>query len=117
MVHLQLLLDKRKEINEIFAAYGDFAIKILGSADPAYATRDPDVEILANLDGTRDDDIIVYATKTSQIFTLIRAIERHDFCMDVILKLRALLGCKVNVVDERGLETYYPVTYSRMHRS
>ena len=112
MFQPRLLLEKRKEINEIFAVYGDFAVRILGSADPADSDREPDVEILLNLDETRDDDILVYASKTSKISVNIRAVERHDFCMDVMFKLKALLDCSVNFVDDRSLKNNYPATYS-----
>lgn len=116
MIEPQHVLSKRKEIYELFAEHGDFHVRIVGSANPDYQDRTADVEILLNLDENRDDDIVVLVCPDSQVLAQIRAIERHDFGMDVLLRLRALLNCSVNVVDEGGLRHGYPVTYSVLRR-
>ncbi|MBS1991517.1 MAG: hypothetical protein JSS83_13425 [Cyanobacteria bacterium SZAS LIN-3] len=116
MIEPQHVLSKRKEIYELFAEHGDFHVRIVGSANPAYPDRAPDAEILLNLDENKDEDIVVLVGQDSQVLVQIRAIKRHDFAMDVLLRLRALLNCSVNVVDEGGLRHGYPVTHSALRR-
>jgi hypothetical protein len=112
MFNPEVLSNKRREINEIFAAHGDFTVSILGSTEPDLISQAPDVEIVLNMDEIQDDDIVVFITKNSQVIQNIPPHERHDFCMHVFIQLKLLLGCKVNVVDERGLQSSYPATYS-----
>lgn len=114
--HPENLLEKHKEINEVFAAHGDFAVSILGSLATKTTGRKPDIEILINLDEAKEEDLLVCCTKDSQVIQAIHPHERHGFCVDVFVQLKLLLGCNVNVVDERGLQSTYPKTYSKLQR-
>ena len=83
----------------------------------------PDVDILINLDETRNDQIVVCIHKPAR-FTRkpfgdggpVRPTECLDASMDLISKLNDLFRCSVNVLDERGLESFYPLTYLSMKR-
>lgn len=114
---IHILLARRKDIDEIFAAHGKFSVAILSLEKRDGGVPNPDIQILVNLDEVKEEGVIVCVTKNSQVLQKIPATQRHDFCMAVMLKLSALLGCSVDVVDELGLESFYPHTYSTIYRS
>ncbi len=112
----QLLVDNVIEIRKIFADYGDLDVRIFGSSEEL--SLDSDVDVLINLDSSPTDGCIVCIRKPSRFVRKpfgdgpVRAEECSDVSMDLVLKLRSLLGCAVEVVDERGLKNFYPNTYS-----
>ena len=115
MFHPEEILEKRKEINEIFAHHADFVVQIFGTTDPSVdSEREADFDILINLDELKNEDIVVCGLKTSNTIQTIHANRRHDMVLDIMFKLQALLDCTINIVDECGLQTFYPMTYSKL---
>jgi predicted nucleotidyltransferase len=114
----ELVYQKRQEIISIFAEYGDIRVRFPGSAEASDLGGSPDVDILVNLDKSRDQSFIICIRKLSSFVRkpfgqgAVRAEDSHDVCMDLISKLTIVLGCKVNVVDERALRNFYPITFS-----
>jgi hypothetical protein len=67
MFQPQLLLDKRNEINEVFADFGDLDVRISVSGEAGDFNEDSDVDVLENLDKATDgdQDIVVCIRKLS----------------------------------------------------
>jgi uncharacterized protein len=78
---LQLLQAKREAILQIANKHGAYNVRIFGSVARGEATPDSDVDFLVNLEQGRS--LLDHAA--------------------LILELKALLGCKVDVATERGL--------------
>lgn len=118
MIESSHLINKRDQINAIFSAYGDLCIRLANKKSSDLNA--PDVDILLNLDQSTDEQVIVCVHTLARFDRKpfgdgpIRAQDSFDLTMDLMAKLQQLLGCKVNVVDARGLKTYYPVTHSAM---
>ena len=121
MIKPSFLIDKHIEIESIFSAYGSLCIRLEGQEYKSEAV--PDVEILLNLAPPRDEKFIVCINTLAGFDRKpfgegpIRAQDSFDMTMDLMMKLKSLLGCKVNVVHIKGLKNFYPVTYSAMKRS
>lgn len=81
---LQELLAKRDEILKIADRHGAFNVRIFGSVARGEADLQSDVDVLVDYDRTR---------------------RTPWFPMGFIEELEALLGCKVDVVTEKGLKS------------
>jgi len=81
---LQDLLMKRDEILEIADRHGAFNVRIFGSVVRGEADLQSDVDVLVNYDRTR---------------------RSPWFPMGLIAELEAVLGCRVDVVTEKGLKS------------
>ena len=81
MVIDQLLKSKREEILRIAARYGARNVRVFGSVVRGEATPDSDLDVLVDLEPGRS--LLDHA--------------------GLLLDLEQLLGCKVDVVTERGL--------------
>jgi len=81
---LQDLLMKRDEILEIADRHGAFNVRIFGSVVRGEADLQSDVDVLVNYDRTR---------------------RSPWFPMGLIAELEAVLGCRVEVVTEKGLKS------------
>lgn len=110
----QKLIDKKKEIHEIFAAHGDFVVRTFGSKFPSSTDRDADVDALVYLEEDNQFDVIFCVAMNSKAVGRIPATQQNDFCWSVIFAAQALLDCKVNIVNERALERNYPKTYAKL---
>ncbi|HEY9776234.1 MAG TPA: hypothetical protein V6C81_20900 [Planktothrix sp.] len=116
---IEIIADRRPQIEEIFSNYGDLQVRIVGSGMRGPCEH-PDVDILVNSDVTRDEDIVVCIYNLSCFIRKpfgegrVRAEDSLDLCMDLISRLTLVLGCALNVVDERALKHDYPVTYSKL---
>ncbi len=111
---------QRNEINEIFGRHANFVVRIFGADDPSTDSgREPDLDILLNLDkGVKEnegnEDLVVCLLKSSQTIKQIHPDHRHGMVMEQLMLLTSLLNCSVNIVDERGLQSFYPITYSKL---
>ena len=81
---LQELLAKRDEILKIADRHGAFNVRVFGSVARGEADLQSDVDVLIDYDRTR---------------------RSPWFLMGFIEELEALLGCKVDVVTEKGLKS------------
>ena len=81
---LQDLLMKRDEILEIADRHGAFNVRIFGSVVRGEADLQSDVDVLVDYDRTR---------------------RSPWFPMGLIAELEAVLGCRVEVVTEKGLKS------------
>jgi predicted nucleotidyltransferase len=81
---LQDLLMKRDKILEIADRHGAFNVRIFGSVVRGEADLQSDVDVLVNYDRTR---------------------RSPWFPMGLIAELEAVLGCRVEVVTEKGLKS------------
>jgi predicted nucleotidyltransferase len=118
-----LLRDRCTKIAEIFSDYGDLQVRIMDPTNLCHSDRNSDVDILINLDQNRDEDVVVCIHELSKFIRKpfgsggpVRAQDSFDLSMDLISRLKSLLNCSVNVVDDRSLKTYYPLTYSTIHK-
>jgi len=80
----QLLREKRDEIQRIAAKHGARNVRIFGSVARDEAGADSDIDLLVDT-----------GPETSSWFPA-----------GLVLDLEAILGCKVEVVTERGLSPY-----------
>lgn len=81
---LQELLSKRDEILTIADRHGAFNVRIFGSVVRGEADLQSDVDVLVDYDRTR---------------------RSPWFPMGLIAELEAVLGCRVDVVTEKGLKS------------
>ncbi len=81
---LQDLLAKRDEILKIADRHGAFNVRVFGSVARGEADAQSDVDVLVDYDRTR---------------------RTPWFPMGLIEELETLLGCKVDVVTEKGLKS------------
>jgi hypothetical protein len=81
---LQELLTKRDEILKIADRHGAVNVRVFGSVARGEADLQSDVDVLVDYDRTR---------------------RSPWFPMGLIEELEALLGCKVDVVTEKGLKS------------
>lgn len=81
---LQELLTKRDEILKIADRHGAFNVRVFGSVARGEADAQSDVDVLVDYDRTR---------------------RSPWFPMGLIEELETLLGCKVDVVTEKGLKS------------
>ena len=79
----QLIREKRQEILEIAARHGAYNVRMFGSVARGEADEASDVDILVELEPNRS------------------LLDLGGFLADV----QELLGCKVDVVTEKGLKT------------
>jgi len=76
--------------------------------------KDYDVDVLLNFDKCDSDDV--------DVIICIHTPERpatESFCAvnadaELVDELETLLGCSVDIVDEPGLQSFYPNTYDKM---
>ena len=80
----ELLKEKREEIRRIAAAHGATNVRIFGSVARGEARQDSDLDLLVDTD-----------PETSSWFPA-----------GLVLDLEEMLGCKVEVVTENGLNPY-----------
>ncbi len=80
---IQELLTKRDEILKVADRHGAFNVRIFGSVARGEADLQSDVDVLVDYDRTR---------------------RSPWFPMGLIEELEALLGCRVDVVTEKGLK-------------
>jgi uncharacterized protein len=81
---LQELLAKRDEILRIADRHGAFNVRVFGSVARGEADAQSDVDVLVDYDRTR---------------------RTPWFPMGLIEELETLLGCKVDIVTEKGLKS------------
>jgi uncharacterized protein len=81
---IQELLTKRDEILKIADRHGAFNVRVFGSVARGEADAQSDVDVLVDYDRTR---------------------RSPWFPMGLIEELEILLGCKVDVVTEKGLKS------------
>lgn len=81
---LQDLLAKRDEILKIADRHGAFNVRVFGSVARGEADAQSDLDVLVDYDRTR---------------------RTPWFPMGLIEELETLLGCKVDVVTEKGLKS------------
>jgi uncharacterized protein len=79
----QLIREKRPEILKIAARHGAYNVRIFGSVARGEADEDSDVDVLVELEPNRS------------------LLDLGGFLAD----MQDLLGCKVDVVTEKGLKT------------
>jgi len=84
MPTLEQIKKKRSKINEISALYGVRNLRVFGSVAKGTATSSSDIDLLVSLEKDRS------------------LLDLGGFMMD----LQSLLGCKVDVVTEKGLHWY-----------
>ncbi len=84
MPTLKQIEKKRSEINKISTLYGVHNLRIFGSVARGTSTSHSDIDFLVNLEKDRS------------------LLDLGGFMMD----LQSLLGCKVDVVTEKGLHWY-----------
>ncbi len=77
----KILREKRQEILEIAAKHGAYNVRVFGSVARGEADEKSDVDILVTFSGS--SSLLDHAA--------------------LILDLEALLGCRVDVVNEKGL--------------
>jgi hypothetical protein len=80
----QLLAEKREEIRRIAAMRGATNVRVFGSVARGEARQDSDLDLLVDT-----------GTETSSWFPA-----------GLVLDLEGILGCKVEVVTEKGLNPY-----------
>jgi predicted nucleotidyltransferase len=80
----QLLEEKREEIRRIAAMHGAMNVRVFGSVARGEARQDSDLDLLVDT-----------APETSSWFPA-----------GLVLDLEEILGCKVEVVTEKGLNPY-----------
>ena len=80
----QLIREKRDEIQRVAAKHGARNIRVFGSVARGEAREDSDIDILVDS-----------GPETSSWFPA-----------GLVLELEEILGCKVEVVTERGLNPY-----------
>lgn len=80
---IQELLTKRDEILKVADRHGAFNVRIFGSVARGEADLQSDVDVLVDYDRTR---------------------RTPWFPMGLVEELEALLGCRVDVVTEKGLK-------------
>ena len=81
---LEEILTKRDDILKIVDRHGAFNVRIFGSVARGEADLQSDVDVLVDYDRTR---------------------RSPWFPMGLIEELEALLGCRVDVVTEKGLKS------------
>lgn len=113
------ILEKRPEIENIFAEYGVVNLSLSASDETGKA---PDVYILENKDIDRDNSCVIVAIVRFSAFVKspycnepMRAEDSFEVGMDLVAKLKSLLGGSINVVDGRRLGHSYPKTYSQLN--
>jgi predicted nucleotidyltransferase len=79
--HEELLLTKRDDILRIAARYGAYNVRIFGSVARGEADSESDIDLLVNMEPGRS---------------------LLDLC-GFLIDLEEMLGCKVDVVTEKGL--------------
>ena len=79
----ELVLSKRDQILKLAASYGAKNVRIFGSVARGVDTRDSDIDLLVDMETGRS------------LFDL----------GGLLMDLQQLLGCKVDVVTERGLRS------------
>ncbi len=77
----ELLRSKREDILRIAAKYGAYNVRIFGSVARGEADSESDIDLLVNMEPGRS---------------------LLDLC-GLLIDLEELLGCKVDVVTEKGL--------------
>jgi len=82
----ELTYEKRQEIKDICAKHGVTAVRVFGSVARGDYNEKSDIDILINLDTSNLKDL--------RYFSVLGELQED---------LEALLECKVDVVDERGL--------------
>jgi hypothetical protein len=80
----QLLTEKREEIRRIAAMHGAMNVRVFGSVARGEARQDSDLDLLVDT-----------GPETSSWFPA-----------GLVLDLEEVLGCKVEVVTEKGLNPY-----------
>ena len=80
----QLLEEKREEIRRIAAKHGAMNVRVFGSVSRGEARQDSDLDLLVDT-----------GPETSSWFPA-----------GLVLDLEEILGCKVEVVTEKGLNPY-----------
>jgi predicted nucleotidyltransferase len=80
----QVLEEKREEIRRIAAMHGAMNVRVFGSVARGEARQDSDLDLLVDT-----------APETSSWFPA-----------GLVLDLEEILGCKVEVVTEKGLNPY-----------
>ena len=80
----QLLTEKRQEIRRIAAMHGAMNVRVFGSVARGEARQDSDLDLLVDT-----------GPETSSWFPA-----------GLVLDLEEILGCKVEVVTEKGLNPY-----------
>ncbi len=113
------ILEKRPEIENIFAEYGVTNLSLSASDETGNIA---DVCIFENKDIDRDNCCVIVAIVRYSAFVKspycdrpMRAQDSFDVGMDLVIKLRSLLNCSINVVDRGRLEHSYPKTYSQLN--
>lgn len=113
------ILEKRPEIENIFTEYGVVNLSLSASDETGNI---PDVYIIENKDIDRHDCRVIVAIVRYSAFIKspycnepMRAEDSFEVGMDLVTKLRSLLGCSIDVVDGRRIRDSYPKTFSQLN--